>query len=427
MTHPIRLAMALNSSVFQSEVLQNSEDCDSDFAGGVLDVPVVVQRQISMVQTVQKTKEIPQLQCVDNVVDGPVAHVEHVPQTHVVEKTVEISQLDVVEKTAEIPEIQTIHGTQTSESLSTAPVRQVAQSEVVEAIEIGVKTIDLEWVQAHLAGLVKPDDSDAQIKFFAAETLHGVHGNRFAKELRRRDCVMGEIWKNKPPFRLALNMAASDEIARHCKHCTERAVMELHESGTALAEGMGVPVSKMEESIAAHRQASLKTVKDPDRGPYPAYPSGKSWCEACGKTGSGKMFYHNVMSGADFAAQNCSSQGTQQPYKSQQRHQQQTVQRNKREDVKRQREREEERRGEKGREENGRKSEEKGVRKEDEEGDSKVVEDVTGWTVVTRYKRQRKIAQIFVKVNGSKATPMKVNLTDDKVEDVMSRRMRTCM
>ena len=29
------------------------------------------------------------------------------------------------------------------------------------------------------------------------------------------------------------------------------------------------------------------------------------------------------------------------------------------------------------------------------------------------------MAQIFVKVNGSKATPMEVNLADDKVEDVM--------
>ena len=69
---------------------------------------------------------------------------------------------------------------------------------------------------------------------------------------------MGEMRKNKPPFRLALNRAASDEIARHCKHCTERGVTKLHESGTALAEGMGVPVSKMEELIAAHCQASLE-------------------------------------------------------------------------------------------------------------------------------------------------------------------------
>ena len=40
--------------------------------------------------------------------------------------------------------------------------------------------------------------------------------------------------------------------------------MKLYESGAALAQDMGVPVSKMEESIEAHYQASLKTAKDPD-------------------------------------------------------------------------------------------------------------------------------------------------------------------
>ena len=64
----------------------------------------------------------------------------------------------------------------------------------------------------------------------------------------------------------------------------------------ALAQDMGVPVSKMEESIEAHYQASLKTVDDPDGGPYPAYPSGEAWDEASGKTGSGKKFHHNVIS-----------------------------------------------------------------------------------------------------------------------------------
>ena len=37
----------------------------------------------------------------------------------------------------------------------------------------------------------------------------------------------------------------------------------------------------------------------------------------------------------------------------------------------------------------------RGVRKEDEEEDSKVVKDVTGWTVVTRNKRQIKLVQII--------------------------------
>ena len=60
-THPVRLAMALNSSVFQSEVLQNPDDCE-----------------VPMVQTVQKTKEISQLRCLDEVVDKNVVQVPRV-------------------------------------------------------------------------------------------------------------------------------------------------------------------------------------------------------------------------------------------------------------------------------------------------------------------------------------------------------------
>merc|ERR1712025_773355 len=42
----------------------------------------------------------------------------------------------------------------------------------------------------------------------------------------------------------------------------------------------------------------MGTEKDPDGGPHPAYPSGKSWDEASGKTGSGKKFYHNIIPGS---------------------------------------------------------------------------------------------------------------------------------
>ena len=61
-----------------------------------------------------------------------------------------------------------------------------------------------------------------------------------------------------------------------------------------------------------------------------------------------------------------------------------------------------------------------GKRKE-KERETEVKKDVTDWTVATMNRRQRKMVQIFVRVNGSKATPMEVNLTDDKVEDVMRR------
>ena len=61
---------------------------------------------------------------------------------------------------------------------------------------------------------------DAEIKFLAAEALHGIGGlafdeyaNRFANELGRRGCVTGKLWKIKPPFRLALNMAS---FGSHC-------------------------------------------------------------------------------------------------------------------------------------------------------------------------------------------------------------------
>jgi len=170
---------------------------------------------------------------------------------------------------------------------------------------IGAKSVDLEWVQVHPTGLVKPDDADAKIKFLAAEALRGVgglvidrEGNRFANELGRRDYVTGEMWKNKPPFRLCLNKAASDEIIWHCKHYTGRGVMKFYESGEALAKDMGVALSTLEAVHDAHYQAAKKTEKDPDGGSWPAYPSGKSWDEASGKTGSGKKFYHNIIPGS---------------------------------------------------------------------------------------------------------------------------------
>merc|ERR1711953_1196876 len=175
---------------------------------------------------------------------------------------------------------------------------------------IGAASLDLEWVQVHPTGLVKPDDPDAKVKFLAAEALRGVgglvfdkNGKRFANELGRRDYVTGEMWKNKPPFRLCLNKAASEEIIWHCKHYTGRGVMKYYKTGADLAKEMGIPVSVLEETHEAHYQAAKKTEKDPDGGNWPAYPSGKSWDDASGKTGSGKKFYHNIIPGSAVATQ----------------------------------------------------------------------------------------------------------------------------
>ena len=90
------------------------------FLNKVDDMPVAVQRQIPMVQTVEETKETPQLQVIDKVIDDPVVQV---PRVQVLEKTAEIPQLQNVEKIGEIPaETQTILSARTSESSVTAPV-----------------------------------------------------------------------------------------------------------------------------------------------------------------------------------------------------------------------------------------------------------------------------------------------------------------
>ncbi|CAE7209440.1 osm1 [Symbiodinium sp. CCMP2456] len=121
-------------------------------------------------------------------------------------------------------------------------------------------------------------------------------GQRFCNELGR-DYVTGEMWKSKPPFRLCLNKAASDEIIWHCKHYTGRGVMKYYNSGADLAKDMGVSLSVIEKAHEDHFQAAKKTETHPDDGPFPAYPSGKCWDEASGKTGSGKKFFHNIIPG----------------------------------------------------------------------------------------------------------------------------------
>merc|ERR1719217_377088 len=174
----------------------------------------------------------------------------------------------------------------------------------------GAKTVDLEWVQVHPTGLVKPDDPDAKVKFLAAEALRGVgglvfdaNGNQFANELGRRDYVTGEMWKNKPPFRLCLNKAASEEIIWHCKHYTGRGVMKFYENGAVLAKDMGIDLQVLIDEHNQHHEAAKNTEKDPDGGSWPAYPSGKSWDARSGPTGSGKKFYHNIIPGSAVATE----------------------------------------------------------------------------------------------------------------------------
>ena len=68
------------------------------FPNKVDEMPVCVQRQIPMVQAVQKITEIPQLQFPDQVVDVPVMVQRQVPSIETVQKTVEVSQTQSIVK-----------------------------------------------------------------------------------------------------------------------------------------------------------------------------------------------------------------------------------------------------------------------------------------------------------------------------------------
>ena len=74
-------------------------------------------------------------------------------------------------------------------------------------------------------------------------------------------------------------------------------------------------------------------------------------------------------------------------------------------------ERESVRKGERGKEEEGRTAE--------EEGDTQVKKDVTGWTVVTKNKRQKRTVQIFVKLDEMKTVLREVS-PEDKVQEILN-------
>jgi len=57
-------------------------------------------------------------------------------------------------------------------------------------------------------------------------------------------------------------------------------VMKYYSTGGDLAKDMGVELSVIEQTHEEHYQAAKKTETQPDAGPWPAYPSGKSWDEA---------------------------------------------------------------------------------------------------------------------------------------------------
>ena len=128
----------------QMPVQKTGETSQLQFSNKVDEMPVAVQGQVPMVQTVQKNMEIPQPQCIDTMVDDP--HVQ-VPRVRVVEKTAEIPRLQTVEKIAETPQTQTMQVTQAPLSLAITLVRQVRQTGHVEELVEVSKVFPQDTVQ----------------------------------------------------------------------------------------------------------------------------------------------------------------------------------------------------------------------------------------------------------------------------------------
>ena len=79
--------------------------------------------------------------------------------------------------------------------------------------------------------------------------------------------------------------------------------------------------------------------------------------------------------------------------------------------------------GEGGQREEGEKGRERKKGKEravEEQECKQIKKDATGWTMVTRNKRERKMVQIFVKVDGGKTSTMEVKMSD-RVDDIVKR------
>ncbi|SGZ49215.1 CIC11C00000003737 [Sungouiella intermedia] len=140
--------------------------------------------------------------------------------------------------------------------------------------------IDMDKVQVHPTGLIDYEDKDVisgksqpRFLFLGAEALRGEggiilnnKGERFCDELGTRDYVSGEMQKQielgNGPLRLVLNTESDKKLEFHIKHYKQRKLMRTV-SGEELASEIGVPISKLQETLKEYNKAASGEIKDP--------------------------------------------------------------------------------------------------------------------------------------------------------------------
>ena len=392
-----------------NQVTQHFEVPLSQFNDKVVDNPVVAQRQIYMVLTVQKSIEIPQLQVTDQVVDVPVVVVAQVPQVHVEKKTVEIIKLQpvvqvprvlVVEKTVQDFHLNVYRETlRQNKMLRVVKINLAKKKCLVMLAEIAEKKDDdykksyeqfdkclsLEIHEAKLLRFNTSKSGVEQISFeeyvdrmkegqndiycITDESIAVVSSSSFRENLCRKGY---EVLYVADPV---------DEFAvQQSKECDRMKAMTKEDFDLLCCQRSG---SKRQRRSSQHQSAEQQ----------PAKQAAKEREE--GERVNGEEERTDVRKSEEKVVREGEKKkgGKEQGRKK----------------------KEKGRKGQRGRGQEGRKKEEREV----EEGGGELVEkDVTGWTEVTRNKR-KKMVQMFVKVDGMKTVAMEVS-PEDKVQKILN-------
>ena len=102
----IELTVQREKFIIQEKINQETKPVEfpqAQFLDQAGDMPVVVQRQVSMAQTVQKAMEVPPLQFTDKVVNIPVVAQRQISMVRTIQKTTEIPQLQCDDQVVDVP------------------------------------------------------------------------------------------------------------------------------------------------------------------------------------------------------------------------------------------------------------------------------------------------------------------------------------
>merc|ERR1719263_2212448 len=109
-----------------------------EYVDNHIHIPVHKHRHVPMVSITHKHVDVPVIQTVEKIVDVPVVKQVDVPHVTTVEKVVEVPHVQVVEKVVEVPMAgETIQGSHQVIHVPLAPVRHQAPAEHVPEHSIG--------------------------------------------------------------------------------------------------------------------------------------------------------------------------------------------------------------------------------------------------------------------------------------------------